>query len=228
MRKLTKVVAVVGAALLVGLLTIGTVTVAGPPPGPPGPPELPPKPEPPPPITVDQIIQGVNQLIPSVKFIPPPPELQIVKLPPEMLDKTPTNRIPMKSAFPKEGVRLYGSRSLDDGTFLDRQAGVTGLGAIELEREYKLGSALLTKGLYGIAAIYDPENKLDRAIDPENKIDFYLALYHDMDGDGKMNHAGLIGLPRRELERVMLSQPGQNMVKYGQLVLLNLVAALLQ
>lgn len=229
MRRINRVVAVVGAALILGLLAVGTVTVAGPP-GPPGPP---PKPEPPPRITPEQIIDGVNRLLP--------------------LAKTPTNRIPSLTAaralddgsylwaykadkpatlvFPRE-VRLFAARSLDDGPLFGRRAGATPLGAIELGRDYKLGGKLpwepaIAKGRYGIAAVYDKENKIDAEEDPKNEIDFWLVLVGKK-ADGDIDIVALIGLPQRELARVMEMVDPQLRIEFAQGVLLNLVAALLQ
>ncbi len=232
MRRIDKAVAVVGAALLVGLLAVGTVTVAGPP-GPPGPP---PKPEPPPRITPGQIIDGVNQLLPHTKtYRPGDPgfdELVIAA-------RVPVNRIPAVGAsrslddgsfwllaFPREGVRLLAARSLDDGPILGRQAGGTRLGAIELARDYKLGSGPLKQGYYHIAAIYDPNNELDATVDPKNEIDFYLVLVGDLDSDGEIELWAFIGLPHKKLASVMTTIT-ELQVEFGLAVLLNLVAALL-
>ena len=93
MRKLHRVAAVVGAALILGLLALGTVTVAGqPPPEPPPSPE----PEPTPTITPQQIIDGVNQLIPHVSIIPPPLEVLL----PCLLYTSPSPRDRQKSRMP--------------------------------------------------------------------------------------------------------------------------------
>lgn len=225
-----KLLTVVGAALLAGLLALGMVTVAGPP-VPPGPPGPPPKPEPPPQITPDQIIDGVNQLIPHVSIVPLPPELIDrvgPKLPPE-LATTPKNRLPGTVAVPP-GVRLFAARSLDDGVFLGKGGG-TVLGAIELDRDYKLGSEPLKKGFYPMAALSDPENELDKATDPQNKIDFYLVIVRSTDlggGQVKLEIAGLIGLPQKELARVMGMVDPVLQIEFAQAVLLNLTAALLQ
>lgn len=226
------VVAVVGAALLVGLLAVGTVTVAGPP----GPPPKPPKPEPTPRLTPDQIIDGVNRLLP--------------------LALTPKNRLPLIDAarsiddgsflisckadkpamlvFPRE-VRLFAARSIDDGLLFGRRAGATPLGAIELGRDYKLGvktppeMITIAKGRYGIAAVYDKENKIDAEEDPKNEIDFWLVLVgEDADGDGLVEIVAFIGLPHRELARVMGMVDPQLQIEFAQGVSLNLVAALLQ
>ncbi len=227
MRKINKAVAVVGAALILGLLAIGTVMLAGPP-------EPPPPPEPLPKITPAQIVDGVNQLLPHVSIIPPPP-------PPELL--APINGIPSIGAarsledgdifwaFPREGVQLFAARSYDDGPILGRQAGGTRLGAIELMREYQLGSGPLKQGYYHVAAIYDPNNEIDAKIDPKNERDFHLVLAGDLNGDGQIDmrdiHA-FMGLPHRELARVMSMIDPALQVEFAQTVLLNLVAALLQ
>lgn len=230
MRKFYRVVAVIGAAL--GLLAIGMVMLAGPPGPPPGPPQ-PPKPEPTPKITPAQIIDGVNQLLPHVSInIPPPPELLIPV----------RNGLPLGGArshddgaillaFSREGVRLSACRSLDDGPILGRHAGGTRLGAIELLREYKLGSNMLKQGYYHVAALYDPNNEIDAKIDPKNERDFHLVLVGDLDGDGQIDmrdiHA-FMGLPHRELARVMGMVDPQLQIEFAQAVLLNLIAALLQ
>lgn len=221
--------AVVGAALIVGLLALGTVTVAGQP-GPPGPP---PKPEPPPQITPQQIIDGVNQLIPHVSIIPPPPPIVLL---PRL------NGIPLGLSgilddgsidltFPREGVRLFAARSLDDGVILGQQADGTRLGAIELMREYKLGSNLLKQGYYHIVVFYDPKNELDAPVDPKNERDFHLVLVSDLNGNGQIEiediHA-FMGLPHRELAHVIGMIDPALQVKFAQAVLLNLIAALLQ
>lgn len=224
------VVAVVGAALLVGLLAVGTVTVAGPP----GPPPKPPKPEPTPRITPAQIVDGVNRLLPHSKtYRPGDPGFD------ELAGNTPPNRIPSVGAarsledgsyllaFAREGVRLFAARSLDDGPFIGR-AGGTRLGAIELARDYELGSGPLKQGYYHIAAIYDPKNELDAGIDPKNETDFYLVLVADLDNDGEIEIWAFIGLPHRELARVMGMVDPQLQLEFAQGVLLNLVAALLQ
>lgn len=217
---LRKVVAVVGAALILGLLALGTDLLAQP--GPPGPP---PKLEPPPQITPQQIIDGVNQIIPHTKtYRPGDPGFDELAL-------TPKNRIPIPIgaarslddgyiplAFAREGVRLYAARSLDDGTILGRQAGGTRLGAIELTREYKLGSGLLKQGYYHIAAIYDPNDK------PE----FYLFLAGDLNNDGEIEFWAFIGLPHRELAHVIGMVDPALQVEFAQGVLLNLIAALLK
>lgn len=224
------VVAVVGAALILGLLAVGTVTVAGPP----GPPPKPPKPEPTPRITPAQIVDGVNRLIPHSKtHRPGDPGFDELAL-------TPRNRLPMIEAarsiddggfpltFAREGVRLFAARSLDDGPIWGSRAGGTRLGAIELARDYQLGSGPLKQGYYHIAAIYDPKNELDAKTDPRNEIDFYLVLVADLDNDGEIEFWAFIGLPHRELARVMEMVDPQLRIEFAQGVLLNLVAALLQ
>jgi hypothetical protein len=235
MRKVYRVLTVIGAALV--LLAIGTVMLAGPPGPPPGPPQ-PPKPEPPPKITPQQIIDGVSRLLPHSKtYRPGDPGFE------ELGGLVPTGRITSASrslddgslflAFRREGVLLFvASLSLDDGWFLlGRHAGDTRLGAIELTREYKLGSGLLKKGYYHIAAFYDPKNELDAKIDPKNERDFYLVLVGDLNGDGQIDmrdiHA-FMGLPHRELARVMGMVDPVLQIEFAQAVLLNLIAALLQ
>jgi len=226
------VIAVVGAALILGLLAIGTVTMAGPPPGPP---PGPPKPEPPPEITPGQIVDGVNQLMPMVKGTPKNrlPSVDAARSYDDgsYLLAYKADR-PAMLAFPRE-VRLFAARSLDDALLFGRRAGVTPLGAIELGRDYKLGVKLppemITKGRYGIAAIYDKENKIDAEEDPKNEIDFWLILVgEDKDGDSLMEIAGFIGLPHKELARVMGRVDVRVQIEFAVAVLLNLVAALLQ
>lgn len=234
-RRMTlRVTGLLVLCLLAGSAFLGAST-AGPP--------KPPKPEPLPVITPGQILWGVDQLLPVVK-------------------QTPKNRIPSASAarylddgsyllsaykadrpamlaVPRE-VRLFAA--VDDGqrigsTLLGRRAGMAPLGAMVLERDYKLGFVFpippepdyppVEKGRYGIVAIWDPENKLDAETDPKNETDLYLLLVgEDRDGDGLMEFVGFVGLLRRELARVMATH--ELPVEFGQLVLLNLVAALLQ
>ncbi len=237
MRKFTRVLTVVGAALLMGLLAVGTVTVAGPLPGPPGPPGPPPKPEPPPRITPGQIIDGVSQILPHSKtYRPGDPGFDELVI----AGKTPVNGIPgigasrslddgtlNLTAFPRDGVRLFAARSLDDGPIWGRHAGGTRLGAIELARDYKLGSGPLKQGYYHIAAIYDPNNELDAKVDPKNETDFYLVLVADLDNDGEIELWAFIGLPHGELARVIGMVDPVLQIEFAQAVLLNLVAALL-
>ncbi|MFN4218940.1 MAG: hypothetical protein ACK4HB_06655 [Candidatus Bipolaricaulia bacterium] len=228
MRKVYTV-AVVGAAL--GLLALGTVTLAGPPAPPPGPP---PKPEPPPKITPQQIIDGVNQLIPHVAiFVPPPPELlgPIRNGIPSIGAARSLDDGDILLAFSRDGVRLSAWRSYDDGTIFARQAGGTRLGAIELMREYKLGNGSLKQGYYHVAAIYDPKNEIDAKIDPQNERDFHLVLVGDLNGDGQIDERDIhafMGLPHRELAHVISMIDPMLQIEFAQAVLLNLIAALLQ
>ncbi|MCS6902908.1 MAG: hypothetical protein NZO41_01350 [Candidatus Bipolaricaulota bacterium] len=224
-----RVLTVIGAAL--GLLALGTVMVAQP--GPPGPP---PKPEPPPTITPQQIIDGVNQIIPHVSIIVPPPELlasrRLNGIPNIGAARSYDDGVIEFLAFRREGVRLYGARSLDDGTVLGREAGGTRLGAIELTKEYKLGSGPLKKGYYHIAALYDPKNEIDATLDPKNERDFHLVLVaENADADGQIDMADIhvfLGLPHRELARVMGMVDPVLQVEFAQVVLLHLIVALLQ
>lgn len=114
---------------------------------------------------------------------------------------------------------------------MGQQADGTRLGTIELMREYKLGSNPLKQGYYHIVAFYAPKNELDAPVDPKNERDFHLVLVSDLNGNGQIEiediHA-FMGLPHRELTRVIGMIDPALQVKFAQAVLLNLIAALLQ
>ncbi|MBI1742120.1 hypothetical protein HYR54_03530 [Candidatus Acetothermia bacterium] len=157
--------------------------------------------------------------------------------------------LPAMLAAPRDGVLLFKhlpvcevdpSGKSDCGAlvlslFLGRREGVMPLGAIELVPigHYKFGNGFLSKGRYNITALYDPENKLDAAVDPDNKINFFLALVSVQGGESRPEVTGLIGLSQSELARVLSAilgpgVPVQEQGEFGVIVLLNLVSALIQ
>jgi hypothetical protein len=187
MFKLNKHTAVVGAALLVGLLALGTFATPAPPP----PQQPPPRPLP------ELILQTVNQLQPlahvfradnsgdgyrqlSTEVLQALPDLDSNALSPFVMASTPVPLVvSLPKATPKLDLLMFNpkeylkSGSWDGGVvFLGEQAGRAAVGAMKWSGPEL--SPQIPAGLYGVAAIFDPQGKLAF---PQESVSLNVTLY---------------------------------------------------
>jgi hypothetical protein len=210
-------------------------------------------------VTSGQVLETVNDLLPSAKvFRPGDPafaQLDAVYMK-GMLQTFPSfaaitqqllvTHLTAKSnlASPRDGVQIFvplvtptynpdACTPQDLGlcglVLLNLYDGATPVGTTKLTQDYKLGSQLLPKGEYAIAAIYDSQNK-DHAIDPNEKTDFYLILWKILPGGdaSKVETVAFIGLAKEQSLPILLAVGLAAGPDALISVLLNLVAALLQ
>ncbi len=239
MLKLNLRVAALGAALIVGLLALGAFATPAPPP----PQQPPPRPLP------ELILQAVNELRPLAHvvtdtgdpheaqtffdvFAAALPDLDSNALAPFVMASTP---VPLVVSLPAQsGVQLLmfnpkeylKSGSWDGGAvFLGEQAGRTAVGTMKWQEPL---SPQLPAGLYGVAAIYDPQGTLTKTQGDFNLYLILIGIQQDTPGVPRYGQfAAIIGLDRAwvsEYQAVLAKVNPDDEIQFGVGVWLNLMA----